>query len=97
MGASLRLNSGGPDLQLQGKLSTAVLSTESLSLAKAKDEHGLFGISDNGPFLLLADKHGFESRLGAVETEGQSGETRRRSAASLVMFGKDGKVIWSAP
>jgi hypothetical protein len=96
--ASLHLNNSGADLQLQGFEKTAVLSEEALSLAKGKQEHGLFGISDDGPFLLLSDKLGFETHLGALETTNQrTGEARTHSAASITMFGKDGKIIWSAP
>jgi hypothetical protein len=48
--------------------------------------------------LLLHDSNGFETILGNTDpvTE-RTGETHKTSAALLVLFGKDGKVLWSAP
>jgi hypothetical protein len=48
--------------------------------------------------LELSDGNGNRSVLGAVASGGPvPRETGRTSAASLVMFGKDGKVLWHAP
>jgi hypothetical protein len=48
----------------------------------------------------LVDARGFELDLGGTDTAlARTGETRRTSAASIVMFGNDEKhkVIWQAP
>jgi hypothetical protein len=48
--------------------------------------------------LSLRDSEGFESDLGGSSlVTTKTGETHERSAASLVLFDKDGKVLWSAP
>lgn len=50
------------------------------------------------PQLSLSDREGFETDLGhtgLVTT--RTGEKHDTSAASVVMFGKDKKVLWSAP
>ena len=52
-----------------------------------------------GPgFLDVSDGEGFQAALGTMGLETPStGETRRTSAASLVLLDKDKKVIWKAP
>ncbi len=48
--------------------------------------------------LQLTDAEGFGSALGRGEINLPiTGESSKTSAASLVMFGKDGRVIWRAP
>lgn len=51
-----------------------------------------------GPNIRLADTAGYSATLGteALVTQ-RTGEQHTTSAASLVLFGKDGKVLWSAP
>jgi len=52
----------------------------------------------NGPTVELNDRAGFLARMGVAELETlNTGETHRTSAASMVLFGKDKKVIWKAP
>lgn len=48
--------------------------------------------------LEISDKQGFSTRVGstALETP-RTGESHKTSAASVVLFGKDGKALWSAP
>jgi len=57
------------------------------------------GLTSSGSsWVVLSDQQGFRMNLGTTQTiNPATGETRETSAASLVMFGKDGKVIWSAP
>ncbi len=48
--------------------------------------------------LELSDKEGFETTIGTTDLLGlRTGETRRTSAASVVLFDKDKKVLWEAP
>ena len=54
---------------------------------------------DGTPALDLSDAAGkVRAVLGITSTEVvRTGEERRRSESSLVLFDKDGKVIWQAP
>jgi hypothetical protein len=55
-------------------------------------------VSQDGPYLNMVDKEGFESTVGSSSNVTvKTGETHRRSAASVVLIGKDKKVLWSAP
>jgi len=52
----------------------------------------------DGPSLVVADDAGFSATLGKSEVvTTKTGRSEKTSAASLVLFGKDGKVLWSAP
>lgn len=44
----------------------------------------------------LTDTDGYSATLGATELKAKTGTVEKRSAASLVLSGKDQKVIWSA-
>jgi hypothetical protein len=66
----------------------------------------LFGLSRGGSILLnadtsgleISDGDGFRADLGKISLiPDRTGETRQRSAASLVLSGRDDKVLWSAP
>ena len=53
---------------------------------------------DLGPTLILTDNEGYSINLGRADLEAIStGRKTRTPAASLVLFGKDKKVLWSAP
>ena len=73
-------------------------------------EHGgmlwLFGSPAGGNILLnsdlssieVSDSQGYRADLGKSNLfTDKTGQTRQTSAASLVMSGKDDKVLWSAP
>jgi hypothetical protein len=47
------------------------------------------------PSINIADLDGFRATVDLLY--GTAGEKRKTSAASLLLFGKDGKVIWEAP
>ena len=50
------------------------------------------------PSIRILDNEGFEAVLGSTSTvETRTGRTNQTSAASLILFGKDRRVIWSAP
>lgn len=52
----------------------------------------------SGPSLDVTDSQGYRTTLGVTDIiTPTTGEKRTTSAASLVLFGKDGEVIWSAP
>jgi hypothetical protein len=52
---------------------------------------------DFAPHLVLSDKAGFQTLIGAAEVQTPRGETLHSSAATIVLFGKDRHVLWSAP
>lgn len=59
---------------------------------------GFVDISADGPSIEVEDQRGFKSTIGNVKlTVERSGQERSTSASSIVLFAKDGKVIWSAP
>lgn len=59
---------------------------------------GTVFLRGDSPLVEVSDNSGFLSELGNTTlTVTASGETRQRSAASLVLVGKGGKVLWSAP
>jgi hypothetical protein len=51
-----------------------------------------------GPTLGMSDDAGFEADLGVVELiTPRTGQQHKTSAASLTLFSKDRKVLWSTP
>jgi hypothetical protein len=53
---------------------------------------------DGGPSLKLEDQNGYSAILGSTDLLTPStGRKEMTSAASLTLFGKDKKVLWSAP
>lgn len=58
----------------------------------------LFNVSSDGPSVALDDVNGFETDIGVSNlVSPTTGETSKTSAASIKLFGKDKKVLWSAP
>jgi hypothetical protein len=56
------------------------------------------GVDQDGPYLNLQDKRSFQATVGSIAlTDATSGRSSNTSAASLLMFGRNGKVIWRAP
>jgi len=50
------------------------------------------------PNFWLFDKQGFSTIIGSTDLETpRTGETHKTSAASIVLSGKDGKTLWTAP
>jgi len=51
-----------------------------------------------GPQLEIADKEGYSTQIGKTDLVAtKTGKKERTPAASLVLFDKDKKVLWSAP
>jgi hypothetical protein len=51
-----------------------------------------------GPDIRLSDKEGFETVIGKVDlVKTHTGREESTPAASVVLFGNDKKVLWSAP
>lgn len=66
---------------------------------QGKGSAGLYaGDKESRPSLELSDGQGYKAVLGGTSlANSATGETTQRSAASLVFFWPDKKVIWSAP
>jgi len=66
---------------------------------KNEQPRAALGMDGGEPGLWLKDKNNkLRAALGRAELEVmKTGETRQRPAGSLVLFDKDGNVIWSAP
>jgi hypothetical protein len=93
---------GAPNLTLRGDHGDPDLSLDNGSL----DIFGLSGegiigprVLINGDRIALYDDDGSQrSVIGEVNLEiTRTGEKRTRSISSIVLFDKDGKVLWSAP
>lgn len=55
-------------------------------------------LGEEGPSLDLKDNEGYSTTLGRTDLVAPaSGRKERTPAASLVLFGKDQKVLWAAP
>ena len=55
-------------------------------------------VGGTGPGLWLEDAQQFQAVVGVTELETiTTGESHKTSAAAVTLFGKDRKVIWSAP
>ncbi len=55
-------------------------------------------LDEEGPSLELKDNEGYSTTVGRTDLVVLgSGRKERTPAASLVLFGKDRKVLWSAP
>jgi len=60
--------------------------------------HGGARFFGDTPRITIVDAEGFQAVLGSTGTvETRTGRTNQTSAASLILFGKDGTAIWSAP
>lgn len=66
---------------------------------QTKDKDLIFiSASSEGPLIQVIDKEGFETALGVMDLQTiKTGSKNQTSAASVILFGKDKKVIWSAP
>jgi DNA-directed RNA polymerase subunit RPC12/RpoP len=103
--ALLRSDKDGPWLNLYGEngKSRAVLSAlkdgPGVGLTDA-DDHVRVGLSvrADGPRLGLLDEKGMlRAQMGVTETVSPDGKTTTYPESSVLLFGADGKVRWSAP
>lgn len=101
---------GGPDLGPMLTLSNLfsnsaaniMLSAGKFNSISVYGPAGRFfvGTDENsgGPSVTVEDKDGYSGALGRTELEAiGTGRKTRTPAASVVLFGKNKKVLWSAP
>ena len=102
--ASLGMMLAGPGLALHddgGKVTASLVASPfggALSLYGGNRNAINLMPLNGGATLGLIDENGFETRVGTTDLVNPgTGETRWTSAASVVLFDKDKKVLWKAP
>jgi hypothetical protein len=55
------------------------------------------GVTPDGTSLALSDQEGFSTNIGSGVQPGKGGQIKKTSAASITLFNKDRKVLWSTP
>ena len=104
---TLALNSdapGGPllllsDPQHHGSVALSVLANAGPQLSLAGERADVqvhMGVAPDGTTLELSDKDGFTTSIGSGVLP-KNGQAKKTSAASIVLFGKERKVLWSVP
>lgn len=101
---SLKVSTDAGDLHFYGRQSSGMnlgLDSASPSVAMAyADGQGSAGITfgKNGPSLRLVERNGFSTVVGASQINSPTaGRAPYTSAASVVLYDKNKKVIWKAP
>ena len=62
------------------------------------DPNGKLRASLHDGSLEVSDKEGFQTKIGTTDlVTPRTGETHKTSAASMILFDKDRKVLWQAP
>jgi hypothetical protein len=103
---SLRdVSPGGPflllsDPQHHASLSMSVAAGEGSQLSligERADIQAHIGVTPDGTALELSDKDGFTTSIGNGVQAAKNGQVKKTSAASVTLFNKDRKVLWTAP
>lgn len=68
-----------------------------LSLTGNQNAQVHLGVTKDGTTLELFDEDGFSTSVGNGVKVSRSGKTQQTNAASITLFNKDRKVLWSAP
>jgi hypothetical protein len=96
---------GGPflllsDPQHHAGLSMSVAQGEGSQLSligERADIQAHIGVTPDGTTMELSDKDGFTTSIGNGVQATKNGQVKKTSAASVTLFNKDRKVLWSAP
>ena len=96
---------GGPllllsDGQHRASLSMSVASGQGSQLSlmgERADIQAHIGVTPDGTEMELTDKDGFTASIGNGVKAAKNGQVKNTSAGSITLFGKDRKVLWSAP
>jgi len=96
---------GGPlfllsDGQHRASLSMSVASGQGSQLSligERADIQARIGVTPDGTEMELTDKDGFTASIGNGVKAARNGQVKNTSAGSITLFGKDRKVLWSAP
>jgi hypothetical protein len=57
----------------------------------------LDGAAVGGPQVSIEDKEGYSTEIGRCDLVTKTGREEKTPAASLILFNKDKKIMWSAP
>jgi hypothetical protein len=95
---------GGPfvllsDPQHHAGLSMSVLEGAGSQLSLTGENAGAqahIGVTVDGTNLELSDRDGFSASIGNGTQPTRGGQIKKTSAASIALFNKDRKVLWSA-
>jgi hypothetical protein len=96
---ALSSNYGSAEIRAQGCQRKCINSgNPSMSILDA-DGQGDVGITfgRDGPSLKLEDGSEFSALVGTLQIENPNRQLQRTSAASVVLFDKNKKIIWKAP
>lgn len=55
------------------------------------------GVAPDGTSMQLADAEGFSTNIGNNTQTGKNGQAKKTTAASITLYNKDHKVLWSQP
>jgi hypothetical protein len=61
------------------------------------DVQAHIGVTPDGTSLALSDQEGFTTNIGSGVQPSKGGQIKKTSAASITLFNKDRKVLWSTP
>ena len=93
---------GGIMFDNPGSSTSSMFYSDGASIKDSEEElfffPGSIMVLGDTPTITITDDEGFKAVLGITDTVNtRTGTTNQTSAASLILFGKDKKVIWSAP
>jgi hypothetical protein len=96
---------GGPFLLLSDPQHRAGLSMSIVAgqgsqvslIGERADIQAHIGVTPDGTALELSDKDGFMTSIGNGVQPAKGGQVKKTSAASIALFNKDRKVLWSTP
>jgi hypothetical protein len=96
---------GGPfvllsDPQHRAGLSMSVLQGGGSQLSLTGEDgaaHAHIGVTPDGTNIELSDREGFSASIGNGTQATKGGQVKKTSAASIALFDKDRKVLWSHP
>lgn len=96
--ANLTTNGGRASLETTAEGETLLLSGPNFRYDQPMAAQFGVATTQGGPQLMLRDPNGFYSQLGVANLDIPStGETRKTSAASILLFDKTNHLIWRAP
>ena len=96
---------GGPfvllsDPQHHAGVTMSVLENAGSQLLLTGDRPDIqahIGVAPDGTSLQLADAEGFSANIGNNVQSAKNGQAKKTTAASITLFNKDRKVLWSTP
>jgi hypothetical protein len=96
---------GGPLLLLSDPQHHASVSASALSgqgsqlslIGERADIQARMAVSPDGTSLDLSDADGFTTSIGNGVKAAKSGQVKKTTAASIALYNKDRKVLWSQP